>query len=91
MRYTIACLFAVLIAGQADAAVGFQQFSINDPKGPPIEVGIWYPTAAAPKLAAIERDQQMVARDAAVEGAGCLWSSSRTVTEAPMSGISTPP
>jgi predicted dienelactone hydrolase len=73
MRYTIAYVFAALIAvtaGQADAAVGFQQFNINDPKGPPIEVGIWYPTAAAPKLAAIESDQQMVARDAAVEGAG---------------------
>ena len=49
MRYTIAYFFAVLIAvtaGQADAAVGFQHFSINDPQGPPIEVGVWYPTDA---------------------------------------------
>jgi len=41
MRYTIAYVFAVLIAvttGQADATVGFQHFSINDPQGPPIEV-----------------------------------------------------
>lgn len=71
MRYIIAQVFAVLIAvtaGQADAAVGFQHFSINDPQGPPIEVGVWYPTDAVPKLVAIETNQQMVARDAAVEG-----------------------
>jgi predicted dienelactone hydrolase len=73
MRYIIAQVFAVLIAvtaGQADAAVGFQHFSINDPQGPPIEVGVWYPTAATPKLETIESDQQMVAHDAAVEGTG---------------------
>jgi predicted dienelactone hydrolase len=73
MRYTIAYVFAVLIAvtaGQADAAVGFQHFSIDDPQGAPIEVGVWYPTTMTPKLEAIETDQQMVARDAPVEGAG---------------------
>ncbi len=73
MRYMIAHVFAFLIAvaaGRADAAVGFQHFSINDPQGPPIEVGVWYPTNAAPKLDAVETDQQLVARDAPVEGAG---------------------
>jgi predicted dienelactone hydrolase len=73
MRYSIAQLFAILIAvtaGQADAAVGFQHFSINDLQGQPIEIGVWYPTDAAPKLEAIESDQQMVARDAEVKGAG---------------------
>ena len=72
MRTIIAQVFAVFIAaaaGQAHAAVGFQHFSINDPQGPPIEVGVWYPTGATPKLEAIESYQQMVARDAAVEGA----------------------
>jgi predicted dienelactone hydrolase len=70
MRNIIAQVFAALIAtaGHAHAGVGFQHFSINDPKGSPIEVGVWYPTGAAPKLEAIEADQQMVARDAAVEG-----------------------
>jgi predicted dienelactone hydrolase len=73
MRATIAQVFAVLIAvtaGRADAAVGFQHFSIDDPKGPPIEVGVWYPTTTSPKLEAVESDQQMVARDAPVDGAG---------------------
>ena len=73
MRTTIASVFAVLIAltaGQADAAVGFQHFSIDDPQGPPIEVGVWYPTTTTPKLEAIETDQQTVARNAPVEGAG---------------------
>jgi predicted dienelactone hydrolase len=72
MRNIIAQVFAAFIAtaaGHAHAAVGFQHFSIDDPQGPPIEVGVWYPTDAAPKLEAIEADQQMVARDAAVEGA----------------------
>jgi predicted dienelactone hydrolase len=71
MRNVIAQVFAAFIAaaaGHAHAGVGFQHFSINDPQGPPIEVGVWYPTGAAPKLEAIEADQQMVARDAAVEG-----------------------
>jgi predicted dienelactone hydrolase len=73
MRAIIAQVFAVFIAaaaGQAHAAVGFQYFTISDPKGPPIEVGVWYPTDAAPRLEAIESYQQMVARDAAVEGTG---------------------
>jgi predicted dienelactone hydrolase len=73
MRHIIAQVLAAFIAaaaGHAHAAVGFQHFSINDPQGPPIEVGVWYPTGAAPKLEAIESDQQMVARDAVVEGAG---------------------
>jgi predicted dienelactone hydrolase len=73
MRYMIGYVFAALIAasaGRADAAVGFQHFSIDDPQGPPIEVGVWYPTAAAPKPERIETDQQPIARDAPVEGAG---------------------
>jgi predicted dienelactone hydrolase len=73
MRTTIASVFAVLIAvtaGQADAAVGFRHFNIDDPQGPPIEVGVWYPTTLTPKPGAIEADQQTVARDAPVEGSG---------------------
>src|ERR1700733_4953232 len=72
MRTILAQVFAAFIAaaGPAHAAVGFQHFGITDPQGPPIEVGVWYPTGAAPKLEAIESNQQMVALDAAVEGAG---------------------
>ena len=94
MRHITAQVFAILIAvtaSRADATVGFQHFSINDPQGPPIEVGVWYPTAAEPKLEAIESNQQIVAHDAAVEVPAGLWSSYRTVTEAPMPDISTPP
>ena len=71
MRNVIAqvlAAFIVIAAGQAHAAVGFQHFTISDPQGPPIEVGVWYPTGAAPGLEAIESDRQMVARDAPVEG-----------------------
>ena len=71
MRTIVAQVFAAFIAAAtipAHAAVGFQHFSIGDPQGPPIEVGVWYPTGAAPKPEAIESNQQMVARDADVEG-----------------------
>ena len=94
MRTTIAHVFAVLIAvtaGQADAAVGFQHFSIDDPQGPPIEVGVWYPTTRPRswrRSRAINRWSPATRRSRAPV---CLWWSYRTVTEAPMPGISTPP
>ena len=60
-------LLAVAVS-QARAAVGFQHFSIPDPNGPPIEVGVWYPTDAAPKPDVIELLPQTVASDAPVKG-----------------------
>jgi predicted dienelactone hydrolase len=71
MRYLLAISLAVLVslvAPQSRAAVGFQHFFIPDPKGPPIEVGVWYPTDAAPKQEVIETAPQTVATDAPVQG-----------------------
>jgi predicted dienelactone hydrolase len=72
MRILIAlALAALLIApavAQPQTAVGFQHFTIPDPQGSPIEVGVWYPTDSAPKAEAIETAQQIVARDGAVKG-----------------------
>jgi predicted dienelactone hydrolase len=71
MRSTIAFAFAIFLAaacGPSQAAVGFQHFTIPDPQGQPIEVGVWYPTDAVAKTEPIEADQQIVARDGAVNG-----------------------
>ena len=54
--------------GPAQAGVGFQHFSIPDPQGPPLEVGVWYPTDDTPKTQRIELDSQAVATDAAIRG-----------------------
>ena len=57
MRTIVAQVFAAFIAAAtipAHAAVGFQHFSIGDPQGPPIEVGVWYPTGAAPTYTPVQ-------------------------------------
>jgi predicted dienelactone hydrolase len=72
MRLLIVLAFvaslAVPAAAQTGAAVGFQHFTIPDPQGPPIEVGIWYPTDAAPKAERIESAMQVVADSGPVKG-----------------------
>lgn len=45
-------LFAMLVAcAPSRAATGFADFTIADPEGPPIEVGVWYPKEAPPHAA----------------------------------------
>jgi predicted dienelactone hydrolase len=72
MRLLIAlafiALFTVPAAPQTAAAVGFQHFTIPDPQGPPIEVGVWYPTDAVPIAERIESATQVVAHDGPVKG-----------------------
>jgi predicted dienelactone hydrolase len=64
----LAALFIAPAVAEPQVAVGFQHFTIPDPQGSPIEVGVWYPSDAAPKAEAIESAQQIVARDGAVKG-----------------------
>jgi predicted dienelactone hydrolase len=71
MRSTLAPAIAAalaLFAGAAQAAVGFQHFTIPDPQGQPIEVGVWYPTDATPRPERLELDSQTIALDAPVKG-----------------------
>lgn len=71
MHKLLSCSLAAaiaLLAAQAQAAVGFQHFTIPDPEGKAIEVGVWYPTDAAPKAERLELDSQTVATDAPVRG-----------------------
>jgi len=44
----LALLMLLFTAPLAQAALGFQHLTIEDPQGAPIEVGVWYPTSAAP-------------------------------------------
>jgi predicted dienelactone hydrolase len=68
IRLAFAIMLSALIATAAHASVGFQHFSIPDPEGKPIEVGVWYPTDAAPSEQRIELAMQTVAPDAPVKG-----------------------
>lgn len=61
-------LAAAVIALPARAAVGFQHFTIPDPQGRPLEVGVWYPTATTPRSERLELGTQTVANDAPVKG-----------------------
>jgi predicted dienelactone hydrolase len=61
---------ALVCAATAHAAVGFQHFTIPDPDGPPIEVGVWYPTDAAPSPTRVELFSEPMAKDGPVKGRG---------------------
>jgi predicted dienelactone hydrolase len=68
VAFALAVLFIAPAVAEPPAAVGFQHFTIPDPQGSPIEVGVWYPTDSAAKAETIETAQQIVARDGAVKG-----------------------
>jgi predicted dienelactone hydrolase len=65
----IGLVVAVFATGlRATHPAGFQLVSVPDPKGPPIEVAIWYPTKASPRPMLLGMMVQYVAGDAPVEG-----------------------
>ncbi len=74
MRHTaafVAALLSLLTPRLALAGVGFQHFTIaGHGDSAPLEVGVWYPTAAAGRPLPIELDSQTVAPDAPVKGRG---------------------
>ena len=68
IKLAFAVFIAAFFAAAADASVGFQHFTIPDPQGQPIEVGIWYPTDTPPTNQRIELGEQAVAPDAPIRG-----------------------
>jgi predicted dienelactone hydrolase len=64
----VALLLLLAAAPFAQAAVGFQHFTVPDPLGPPLEVGVWYPTDAPPAPTRIELFEQELAVGAPVKG-----------------------
>lgn len=59
---------ALFAAAASHAAVGFQHFTIPDPQGPPLEVGVWYPTDAVAGPTSVELFREPLANDAQVKG-----------------------
>ena len=67
----LALILAGAAAAQAPApppAVGYQQLEVADTQGPPVEVGVWYPTAAPARPDMIGLFPVAMARNAPVEG-----------------------
>jgi predicted dienelactone hydrolase len=65
----LSLLLLLVLAPLAHAGVGFQRFTIPDPQGPAIEVGVWYPTAS-PALAVTHRGAATLGANAPIEGRG---------------------
>ena len=71
---TLASAILLLVLGLVSAAaaqpgsVGFQRLEMPDPAGPPVEVGVWYPTNAAASPQPLELFTQTVAKDGPVAG-----------------------
>lgn len=68
LHIVTALLLLLALASPALAGVGFQKLSIPDPQGPPVEVGVWYPTDAAGAPAYAESFRQTLAVDAPARG-----------------------
>jgi predicted dienelactone hydrolase len=64
-----AALFGLATATHAQS-VGYQHLTMPDPSGAPVEIGVWYPTGAAPKPSPVGSFSQMVAENAAPSGHG---------------------
>jgi predicted dienelactone hydrolase len=64
----LALLLACFAAPLAQAGVGFQHLQIPDPEGPPIEVGVWYPTNAPATSTRSELGPVPLAFDAPLAG-----------------------
>ena len=62
-----ACLLLLLATSPAQAA-GFMQATVPDGKNPPIQIGIWYPSAADTQPQALALDTQIVAVDGPITG-----------------------
>src|SRR5262249_38828568 len=52
----------------ASSSVGYQQITVPDPDGKPLQVGIWYPSAASASLQPLGLFQQTVAPKGALSG-----------------------
>jgi predicted dienelactone hydrolase len=70
MKFAAAAFTLVILGATPALAAGFQQVMVPDPGGPPLEVGIWYPSKDAATPQALGLFQQTVANGGAVAGRG---------------------
>ncbi len=64
----LALAAGLLFTPAAQASVGFQHFTIPNPDGPPIEVGVWYPSNAPTAPTPVEAFRPLLAPDGPVTG-----------------------
>src|ERR1700722_1114714 len=66
-----AAVLAIVVLGATPAlSAGFEQVTVPDPSGPPLEVGIWYPSQDPATSQRLEAFEQSVANGGAVAGRG---------------------
>jgi predicted dienelactone hydrolase len=66
----VAALVALMLTTAPALTAGFERVSVPDPEGPPLEVGIWYPSETASAPQQLGAYTQTVAANGAVAGRG---------------------
>ena len=70
MNIAIAAFGMMMLAATPALSAGFEQVMVPDPSGPPLEVGIWYPSQDPATSQPLGLFQQSVANGGAVAGRG---------------------
>jgi predicted dienelactone hydrolase len=70
MNFAVTALGMLLLATAPALSVGFAQVTVPDPDGPPLEAGIWYPSAAPASPQRLGFYTQTVAAGGEVTGNG---------------------
>jgi predicted dienelactone hydrolase len=68
MNYIASCVAALMLLSAPAGAVGFQRGMAPDPDDQPLEIGIWYPSAAPASPHGLGLFEQNVATDGAIAG-----------------------
>ena len=68
--WPVSALIVLMFAKASAGSVGFQQVTVPDPEGKPIEVGIWYPSVGHASSQPIGPFSQTVAVNSEVAGNG---------------------
>src|SRR5580693_10524696 len=70
MNFAVAAFAISMLAATPALSAGFEQIMVPDPDGAPLEVGIWYPSAAPAAPQPLGLFRQTVATGGAVAGRG---------------------
>lgn len=70
MNAIVAAIGALMLAATPVLSAGFERVTVPDANGPPLEAGIWYPSAAPASVQRLGLYQQTVAMGGTVAGSG---------------------
>jgi predicted dienelactone hydrolase len=68
MNVAVSVLGIALLGATPALAAGFEQVTVPDPAGPPLEAGIWYPSEAPAVAQSLGLFEQTVATGGAIDG-----------------------